>query len=147
MNATLMRLMILTLAAPMMVAAQVSPRRPDRPAQASADAKMRRAQRVPDFPDLTFASMDLEPLMDKLSDLRFDDLDMKLQDLQLRAEDMQLLASQKVANLDLTKLMDLAVNVDLAVTPMDVVFGDKRDRLLDSRPAKSWAKEDPADLL
>src|SRR4051812_27218110 len=105
MKLTLMRLMILGAALPMMAAAQVPPKSP-----------APRARPAPKMEPMEL--FDMEPLMDmKLDELRFHDLDLHAQELGMRAQEK---AAQAMSHIDMGQLKQAEMFARDAMSHIDI---------------------------
>jgi HEAT repeat protein len=164
MKHTLMRLMIVGAAMPLLAAAQVPPVSPAPRARPAPKAQPRVTVPgepfefdMPPMPPMPPMEMfDMAPLMSmKLDQLDFHDMDLRAHELEMRAEKM-------LSHIDVEQLkfgaeemrfkaeafahgalMNLPEKLN-ALGPMTIW---KADKLLENRPRKSWSTDDPADSL
>jgi HEAT repeat protein/TolA-binding protein len=171
MKHTLMRLMIVSAAMPLLAAAQVppAPRKPStRPPKVEPFEKPLFVEpfvfEMPPMPPMP--PMELLDMKIGLDQMRLHEMDFRTQDMEFRAQEMaqraQEMTQRALSRIDVEgmkfgaqelrfraeelaqhALIDLPEKLN-ALGPMTIW---KADRLLDSRPRAAWSKDDPADSL
>jgi HEAT repeat protein/TolA-binding protein len=177
MKHTLMRLMIVSAAMPLLAAAQVPPVSPAPRARPAPKVRPPVEPFVFDMPPMPpmppMEMFDMAPLMMQLDQMRLHDLDLRSHELELRAQDMlshidveQLKrhAEDVMSHIDVERLTRGAEEMrfkaeELAQRAMidlpeklNALGGGpmtiwKADRLLNSHPRTPWSHDDPADSL
>lgn len=165
MRLTLMRLILVGAAMPLLAAAQVPPAPPKQPVVREPKFEPRFEPKFEAKFDEKFdAKFELEHQMEfmkfDMQELRFhaDDMArMDVESLKLQSDELRLHAKE-FAKLDVElikaqaeqikqhALMDLPLKMDFQGLKMGG-FGPGSDKLLDARPRAPWAEEDPADSL
>ena len=135
MISTLMRLLIVGIAAPVLAAAQ-------KPAPRETPWPKVEVYVEPKIDAFVLPKFELEQQMEML---KFDAIDVRMQVEKLAQLDVDI-GRVDIENLKLDAL-ELKNAVLRDMPKIDLKFGPRSDKLLDSRPPAPWAQEDPADSL